>query len=383
MRRSILSSGRRCLCQRELSTHAATAAEVPNDPDILSTQPQEMSKTASNPDSGSDSPAGLDLSQKYPRLQYRRPALGVNPAYDLALDLIKQDRLSTVKKMQLTKAKMSRLNVKADSPLKESQLRDLAVYHRQLEDLLDMNDPEVRWRHARGDVDLSMPIYRYLSQKTWSEKALLLLMQRITQMSVTPDVIPIISPTVDVRLQFPGRTKGLRKGQFEVGEILTSLESQHMPSIEIQSFADETKKFSIALVDPDVPDEQNDSFTSYLHYLHTDVSLSSTEHAVEANNGTVVLPYIPPHPQKGTPNHRYTLVVWEQPATAPKPNAPLAGKHAIPRERFDAQKYAQQNGLHAVGMSFWRQVWDADVATVMQAYPDVKYEEKNFKRIKA
>ncbi|CCG83372.1 Putative uncharacterized protein [Taphrina deformans PYCC 5710] len=379
MKRSLLYVSRSC--RRSLSTQAATAAEVPEDPDILTTQNPSFNKPTSN---DSTSPSNnIDLSQQYPRLQYRSPALGVVPAFDLALDIIKNDRQLTKQKMHATKKKIKTLETKPDSSLKTSQLRDLKVYHRQLEGLLDINDPEIHWRHARGDIDLNMPIYRHLAQRKWQEKALRLLEQRVTQMSVTPDIIPIISPTVDVRLNFPGRTKGERKGLFEAGEMLNSRESSIAPKIEIQSFGDDSKKYSIAIVDQDVPDEANDAFKSYLHYLQTDVVLSPVEHAVDAANGKVIHSFIPPHPHKGTPYHRYTVVVWEQPEQAPQPNAPLAGKQAIPRENFDAQKFAQQNGLHAVGINFWRQVWDENVSSVMADYPEVAFVEKNFRPIKA
>lgn len=382
MRRSLVYTSRRC--QRALGTQAATASEVPDDPDILTTQDPDLNQQRGGSSSLDPQTGAVNLSQKYPRLQYRSPSLGVNPAFDLALDLIKQNKQLTKQKLGLTKQKINKISAKTDSTLKESQLRELQLYKRQLEGLVDINDPEIHWRHARGDVDLSMPIYRHLAERTWSEKQLLLLMQRVTQMSVTPDVIPIISPTIDVRLKFPSRTRGQRKGLFEVGEMMETTDSELMPEIEIQSFGDGERKFSLAIVDPDVPDESKDSYTSYLHYLQTDITLLPTQHAVEASNGQVVHSYIPPHPHKGTPYHRYTVIVWEQPTTPPQPNAPLAGKHDIARSAFDAQHYAVQNGLHAVGINFWRQVWDAKVSPMMaRLHPELKYVERNYRRIKA
>lgn len=390
MRRSLLNSGRSLTSSRCLSAQAATAAEVPNDPDILSTQPTELNQTTPTPPSehtsidGTNSSSPINLTRKYPRLQYRPPQLNVSPAYDLALEIINQDKLSTKRKITNTKAKIHYTRQKPETSLRGSQLRDLQAYVKHLEVLVDINEPEIRWRHAHGDTDLSMPIYRHLDQRKWSEKSLHLLMQRVTQMSVTPDVIPIISPMVDVRLSFPGRRKGERKGQFEVGEMLTSRDSEYLPKIQIQAFEGESKTYTIAIVDPDVPNESTDSFTTYLHYLQKDVSMDAIIPEVSSDNGQVTHTYIPPHPHEGTKYHRYTVLVWEQPKTSPQPNAPLSGSHDFPRLGFNPQHYAQQNGLHAVGISFWRQVWDADVVKVMKGYPDAKYADSTqYRKIKA
>lgn len=378
MRRSLLSVSR--CSRRTLATTATTAAEVPDDPDILTTQDPSFNPTDlqhTEPHIAEQHGTEINLSQKYPRLQYRSPPRGVNPAFDLALELIKQDRRETAKKIAQMDYRIKKFERFSDEKAAK-QLSDMRIYRRELVGLLDKNDPEIRWRFARGDVDLSMPIYRHLAQRKWAERQLHLIQQRTTQMYVVPDVLPPFTPTVDVRLLFPDRNYGLRKGQFEVGEMLHSRDTVTQPAIEIQSFGDDGAKYSIAIIDPDVPDEANDTFTSYLHYLHTDISLFPTHHAVSAENGTIVHNYIPPHPQKGTPYHRYTVVVWQQPESPHE-----GGKKQVLRAGFDAQMYAEENGLHPQGISFWRQVWDDNVAEVMSKFPSVRYVEKNFRRIKA
>lgn len=398
MRRSLLGRCKSVVrSTRCLSAQAATAAEVPNDPDVLTTQPTELNQRTQSKDPSSSSSSGsqgsdvrsssINSKAKYPRLQYKAPQLGVNPAYDLALEVIKQDRALTKRKISATRARIHYAKSKPDGPLKTLQLKDLHQHLRELETIVDINDPEIRWRHAHGDTDLSMPIYRHLDQRAWSEKPLLLLNQRVNQMNVTPDIIPFITPTVDLRLSFPGRTKGHRAGMFEVGELLSSHDSEYLPTIEIQSFSsgdEQQQRYTIAIVDPDVPDVATDGFTSYLHYLQKDVILGATTIHVAADNGAVTHTYIPPHPNRGTKYHRYTVLVWQQPAAQPQPNAPLSGDHMFSRTKFNAQHYAQQNGLHAVGINFWRQVWDSNVKTVMRGYPDAGYDDAiNYRKIKA
>jgi large subunit ribosomal protein L35 len=371
---------------RHMSTQTAKASQIPDDPDILTTQDPEMNQSTHHDSAVEVTTNVPGTARSFPLLQYRAPALGVNPAYDLALELIKQDKTATLNKYYATNQKIKKLNLDSSikESLKQSQIRELTIFAKKLRELADMNDPEVHWRHRRGDADLSNPTYLRLALATWSSKPLHLLIQRITQMSVIPDVIPKISPTVDVRLLFNPRTRGSRRGRFEVGEFLNSTESAKLPKISIQSFEMDVKKlYTLAIVDPDVPNESTDSFTSYLHYLRRDISISPTSPKITSTNGTITHDYLPPHPHKGTNYHRYTVIVWEQPNTPPQPNARLADSTSIERVGFSAQSFARQNGLHAVGMSFWRQVWDDKISDLMRQYPEANYVEKVFKRIKA
>lgn len=97
-------------------------------------------------------------------------------------------------------------------------------------------------------------------------------------------------------------------------------------------------------------------------YYRTNVPLSATESIVK--DGETVLDYIPPHPQKGTKYHRYTLIAYEQ---------PNSGKDKVDikvdsRDGFDVKGLVERHGLQARGVSFFRQVWDE---TVSQIYSDI------------
>ena len=77
-----------------------------------------------------------------------------------------------------------------------------------------------------------------------------------------------------------------------------------------------------------------------------------------------MLSYVPPHPQKGTKYHRYTLIAYEQ---------PNAGSDTVnitvdQRDAFDVKALAQAHGLEPRGVSFFRQVWDESVSKI---YSDV------------
>lgn len=126
------------------------------------------------------------------------------------------------------------------------------------------------------------------------------------------------------------------------------------PEIEVASFHTETRLYTIALIDPDSPDVENKTYQQRCHWLLTNVPLSATSSFVQG--GDTVLDYIPPHPQKGTKYHRYTLIAYEQPA---KLNMSIES-----RDHFDAKSLAFSYGLKATGATFFREEWNENVSSI-------------------
>ncbi|KAG5440717.1 hypothetical protein PCK2_000153 [Pneumocystis canis] len=281
---------------------------------------------------------------KYPRLTYLAPKLGVNKAYDEALEIIKADRLEKLKKIKRIQHKIERKMKSPDSENKKAQLIDLKKYLNQLEILADINNPEIQWRFKNNDVDMTLPVYRYLAEQQWRKKPYHLLMQRIEQMYVIPDVYERFKPTAEIIIRF--ENKELEPGNFVSNDISAS-----EPTVEIKSFSEKEKLYTIVLIDPDVPNVQKDSFKTYLHWLVCNILISPINTLVQPHTGTILAPYIPPHPQKGSPYHRYTLLVFEQ--TEKNLNNPV-----IERDGFDVRQFASLNHFQIVGIHFWRGVWD-------------------------
>ncbi|GAA5825143.1 hypothetical protein JCM11251_006117 [Rhodosporidiobolus azoricus] len=261
---------------------------------------------------------------------------GVLPAYDEAVAFIVRDRedklkqLEDLKKQGAEQAVLDKLEVEAWS-----------------------NDPETRWRAKNGQADLSKPVYRQLAQRAWRTQGdLAILMQRVTQMHVVPDLLPSISPSADVRIQVGGET-------VEPGAFTMPAQSREGIEVSAQVYHPEERLYTLLVVDPDVPDESNQSFTSFAHLLIPNISLSATSpSSLPLSSAPSTLSYLPPHPQKGTPYHRYTVLLLEQSS-----ELSLAAD-SIAREGFSTREFVEKNGLKPAGVSFFRQVWDKDVSMI-------------------
>lgn len=120
--------------------------------------------------------------------------------------------------------------------------------------------------------------------------------------------------------------------------------------------------YSVSPFTLDSPDVQNKTYQQRCHWLLSNVSLSATSPTV--NNGDSVLDYIPPHPEKGTKYHRYTLIAFEQPNEGQdKVDIKVEG-----RDQFDVKSVAQTYGLKATGATFFREEWDNSVSNI---YKDI------------
>ena len=85
-------------------------------------------------------------------------------------------------------------------------------------------------------------------------------MQRLEQMNVVPDIVQSINPVADVELRFSGAA-------IQPGRILSSGLTEKRPTIKVIPFTPGEKLVTIAVVNPDVPDVENDAFTYQLHWL--------------------------------------------------------------------------------------------------------------------
>jgi hypothetical protein len=95
------------------------------------------------------------------------------------------------------------------------------------------------------------------------------------------------------------------------------------------------------------------------------ISLSATSTSGELFTGPSHTKYVPPHPQKGTRYHRYTLLLLPH----ADPSAPIDVPQLDPAQRthFDVRAFAAHYGLDGAaggGAHMWREVWDEDVSKI-------------------
>lgn len=121
---------------------------------------------------------------------------------------------------------------------------------------------------------MSKAVFRYMKSKHFQRETLPVIQQRITQMFVIPDLLSPFTPSLNVQMDFgAGTSPNVPKGSapssnfFETGSFLLPGHTIQEPVVDVTSFHPDQKYYTIALIDPDTPDVENETFKQQLHWL--------------------------------------------------------------------------------------------------------------------
>ncbi|KAJ1760474.1 mitochondrial 54S ribosomal protein YmL35 [Coemansia sp. RSA 2167] len=287
---------------------------------------------------------------------YKQPATGVNPAYDEALEVIRA--YSEQKAHEATLAH-TELQKAQDAGADSSTLRALKKAWFDLRVESRINDGEVLWNARNGRFDLTEPVYEHLKQNEWQGRPLEILMQRLLQMFVLPDMLDprfVGTPESQLNLQ-------LARGVVEPGSVVDPSSAKERPGIELMTFHDEPRLHTIVMVDLDEPCEAEQTFREQFHWIVSNVSASKMQNTADLDKGTELLAYVPPHPAHGTPMHRYVVAVLEQPEDGQQ----RLDSAQVSRD-MNMRDFVTEHSLRVVGLSFFRAEWNESVDDV---YRDV------------
>ncbi|KAJ5152259.1 hypothetical protein N7492_010554 [Penicillium capsulatum] len=276
------------------------------------------------------------------------------------------DRTQKLEEIESMRQKIAR--VEALSPeeagsekSRKSRVHAMQLHLERLKIHADINDPLVKRKFEDGLGDLSKPIYRFLADRKWREYRRKILVQRITQMKVIPDVLPHCEPVVDTKLYFG-------KKQIQPGDYVQSNVSTVAPKLDVQLFERGEKLVTIAVVDPDVPNVEADSFDFKTHYLAVNVPVSAISTKVDladlSADSQVVLPWLPPVAQKGSPYHRLSVFIMEQKDSQPLNFSAVKAKETD-RDNTLLRTLQARYHLKAIGAHLFRTQWDDTTLEVM------------------
>ncbi|KAI9567039.1 phosphatidylethanolamine-binding protein [Boletus coccyginus] len=307
------------------------------------------------------------ISLEQPR-EWKRPlAYGVLPAFDEALAFIKSDSEALKLGMQDVQASLKTARQAPESdPVAIKRMEEKLTY---LEIQSEINFPEVQWKCANGMADMAKTVDRHIIEQRWrKEGALDLLMERIHQMHVVPDVVPQFHPSFDLRVSFPEYqtkvTSTAPKYRFvEPGIYVLPEQTMDPPRLHKDVFHLDERLYTLIMVDPDVPDEANNTYQPFLHWLQPNIPMSATSPSLISNINSHTK-YIPPHPQKGTLYHRYTVLLLPQTSLI---NVPILEMDE--RFGFSVRGFMTKYGLDPStggGAHMWRGEWNPTVSRIYQ-----------------
>ncbi|CRG84405.1 54S ribosomal protein L35, mitochondrial [Talaromyces islandicus] len=348
----------------EAQTDSTTAADKALDPALVNGSPRLEKKSGRSgvPLVGSRRRrAALNGSENLPfeLLPYQ--------CFQEARKVLQADREEKLKAISREQARIERLQALTDEQagsanVKRSKLGSMEKHLNNLKVWADINDPLIKRKFEDGEGDMNLPIYRHLANEKWREYQYRILVQRITQMKVIPDVLPHCDPVVDVKLYF--NRKIVQPGAFVDSKV-----SMSTPKLNVQSFEAGEKLVTIAVVNPDIPNLETNGFDYQCHYLAVNIPISPTNTHIDlanlAEGAEVLLPWLPPAAQKGSPYHRLPLFIMEQKDNKPLDAEAIKAKGLV-RHDLRLRTLQTRHKLTPIGAHLFRTQWDENTDEVMQ-----------------
>jgi large subunit ribosomal protein L35 len=356
--------------KRLMATATSASAEQPNTTKSWATGSEEQPRSFSTPSkyrsallNGIPKEGPPSLSSKIFKLRYNSP-IGLSEAFDTAYAYLKQESQDKYTALEQLESQLSH----------DPANKELLQQKSKLQVEAEINNPEVRFNFTYNEkyenrtsiIDYSQPVYRELKKQHWESKDQMLLMQRLEQLNVIPDTLPTLEPKAEVSLKFLNHTAVNRF--IEPGTLLSSNVTTYPPSIKIQEFDTvdvEKQLYTVLIVNPDVPDLENNSYKTHLQWGLSNVKLDYNDNFItpkrllEDSSINEIIDYCPPTPEKNLPKQRFAVWVFRQSSKVDE---------KLNFREFDIRSFVETHQLEAIGAHLWRSEWDMNVPKVRELY---------------
>lgn len=215
---------------------------------------------------------------------------------------------------------------------------------------------------------MNKPIYRYLAEKKWRDFKRKVLEQRVTQLSIVPDLLGSLDIVADIDLSFGRKT-------VAPGDFVESNISEKMPTLHVQIFTPGEKLVTVAVVDADVPVPEEDSFSTRCHFIASNIRISPSETSIPLQRiaeddkkaapdaQKIALPWVSPWAHKGAPYHRLAIFVLEQYQAK---EMDISKLNTISRDGFNLRSFVMSQKLRPLTTTLFRTKWDESMGGVME-----------------
>lgn len=207
---------------------------------------------------------------------------------------------------------------------------------------------------------MNKPIYLHLAKEKWSAYHRKIIVQRIEQFSIVPDLLAKFEPLASVEVAF-------RQRKVQPGSYVDSRVSEVPARLKVQVFNKGERFLTVIMIDADVPVVEIDNYMHRCHFLAVNIPISPTTTSVPlslVNRTTqLVLPWLPPFAQKGSEYHRYSIFALQQSSNEILDVEKL--KSYTRRDNFSLRSFIAKYQLRPIGLGLFRSIWDEGTASVM------------------
>jgi len=227
-------------------------------------------------------------------------------------------------------------------------------------------------------------------------------MQRVHDSHIVPDLLGSIDPVADITISIAAGGSA-EKRMVKADTLLEAHQVIAAPEVDVRVIHPEERLYTLALIDLDVPNDETERYDTFCHLLscvfsnrpldrtycadvkmgdsnRPNLCLSATKSSIPSSSSSSsdpdspsLLPYLSPHPAKGSGIHRYVYVLLKQKTVI----SSLSGDD-MTRENFNLRQFIAKHDLEPVGIHYFRTQWSK---VVSQVYKRLDKEEPVFGRM--
>lgn len=188
----------------------------------------------------------------------------------------------------------------------------------------------------------------------------------LTRESIIPDVLPEdFYPSMLFSVIWPNGKEAVLGNELTREDTLDepsiNFSPMNVPPEQAYSEGEGELTYTVVMLDPDAPGRADPKFKCFRHWVITGLrsppqTRLQSDKLLAAQSKPATTPYRPPGPPPGTGEHRYTLLLFQEPPSAPleiPQGATEYGAALEERLRWNAIDFGQKYGLKLVGANFF------------------------------
>jgi len=179
--------------------------------------------------------------------------------------------------------------------------------------------------------------------------------EEMDRLEVVPDVIDV-APEHTLEVDYNGN-------KVHPGHELTPTQVKDEPKLKWE--ADSDALYTLAFVDPDLPSRTDNSQGEFDHWLVVNIPEN------QVNQGDTIAAYVGSGPSDGSGLHRYTFLVYKQPASLVVTETRASNKSTAGRAGFKIKDFATKYNLgNPIAGNLFQAQYDDYVPTLMAQFTE-------------
>jgi len=177
--------------------------------------------------------------------------------------------------------------------------------------------------------------------------------------NIIPEVIPAtFSPSILFSVVWPNGKAAVLSDYLSREDTLEEPDVNFVPlTVTDVPAVIQDVTYTLVMTDPDAPSRADPKYRQFRHWVITGLKapVPGAENPSAVKTKTSTTPYRPPGPPPGSGIHRYTFLLFEEPAggfTVPE-SAPEYGAALEERRNWNAVDFGIRYGLKLVGANFF------------------------------